>query len=235
MGLKVPVFYDGILHLGTLLSVFVIYRKDIAGILKSVVPHNDRIVEGKYPQGRKMLWFIIIGTVPTGIIGVVFRSFFESSFFDPLSIAVGFIISGVFVMVTAFLKAGHKNLGQVDAILMGVGQGISIFSSISRSAATISTGIFRGVEREQLVRFSFLLSIPAILGAVIIDAIFTQEQMGTEDIHSISVASYVIGASISAIVGYASIRILIRLVTRGRFYIFAFYCFAIGIATFFLL
>jgi undecaprenyl-diphosphatase len=235
MGLKVPVFYDGILHLGTLLSVFVIYRKDIAGILKSVVPHNDRIVEGKYPQGRKMLWFIIIGTVPTGIIGVVFRSFFESSFFDPLSIAVGFIISGVFVIVTAFLKAGHKNLGQVDAILMGVGQGISIFSSISRSAATISTGIFRGVEREQLVRFSFLLSIPAILGAVIIDAIFTQEQMGTEDIHSISVASYVIGASISAIVGYASIRILIRLVTRGRFYIFAFYCFAIGIATFFLL
>jgi undecaprenyl-diphosphatase len=235
MGLKVPVFYDSILHIGTLISVFAIYRKDIADIVKSVAFQDNKVVDGKYPRGRRMLWFIILGTVPTGIIGLTFRSFFESSFYDPLSIAVGFIVSGVFVMLTAFLKAGHKNLEQVDAVLMGVGQGISIFSSISRSAATIATGMFRGVERDQLVRFSFLLSIPAILGAVTIDAVLTQGERGAEDIHSISVESYVIGASISAIVGYASIRILIRLVTRGKFYIFAFYCFAIGIATFFLL
>jgi undecaprenyl-diphosphatase len=129
---------------------------------------QDKRIEGKYPQARTMLWFIILGTVPTGIIGMTFRSFFEYSFYDPFSIAIGFIVTGVFVLITAFLKAGHKKLGPIDAILIGVRQGFSIFSSISRSGATVATGMFTGVEREQLVRYSFLLSIPAILGAVTI-------------------------------------------------------------------
>jgi undecaprenyl-diphosphatase len=196
---------------------------------------QDKRIEGKYPQARTMLWFIILGTVPTGIIGMTFRSFFEYSFYDPFSIAIGFIVTGVFVLITAFLKAGHKKLGPVDAILIGVRQGFSIFSSISRSGATVATGMFTGVEKEQLVRYSFLLFIARILGAVTIDALLAQDPRGAEDIHFIGIESYAIGAAISAIVGYMSIRILIRLVTRSKFYIFAFYCFAIGIATFFLL
>ena len=234
MDLEVPVFYDAILHVGTLTGVFAIYQKDIIGIIKSVFAPGKRI-EGKYPQGRTMLWFIILGTVPTGIIGITFRSFFEYSFYDPLSIAIGFIVTGGFILITAFLKAGHKKLRPVDAVLIGVGQGISIFSSISRSGATIATGMFTGIDREQLVRYSFLLSIPAILGAATIDALSAQDLRRAEDIHFIGIESYVIGAAISAIVGYTSIRILVRLVFRGKFYIFAFYCFAIGIATFFLL
>ena len=119
--------------------------------------------------------------------------------------------------------------------MIGVGQGLSIFSSISRSGVTVAIGMFTGLEREQLVRYSFLLSIPAILGAATIDALVEQDPRGAEDIHFIGIESYAIGAAVSAIVGYMSIRILIRLVTKGKFYIFAFYCFAIGIATFFLL
>lgn len=95
--------------------------------------------------------------------------------------------------------------------------------------------MFTGIEREQLVRYSFLLSIPAILGAATIDALLAQDLRGAEDIHFIGIESYAIGAAISAIVGYASIRILVGLVIRGKFYIFAFYCFAIGVSTFFLL
>jgi undecaprenyl-diphosphatase len=182
-----------------------------------------------------MLWFIILGSVPTGIIGMTFRSFFEYSFYDPFSIAIGFIVTGVFILITSFLREGHKKLGRVDALLIGVGQGISIFSSISRSGATVATGMFAGIEREQLVRYSFLLSIPAIIGAATIDPILEQDRTGVENIHLIGIESYVIGARISAIIGYASIHILIKLVMRGKFYIFAFYCFVIGIATFFLL
>ena len=92
-----------------------------------------------------------------------------------------------------------------------------------------------GLEREQLVRYSFLLSIPAILGAAIIDPILEEDQSIVENIRLIGIESYVIGTVVSAIVGYASIRILVRLVIRGKFYIFAFYCFAIGMTTFFLL
>ena len=234
MDLEVPVFYDAILHIGTLAGVFAIYRKDIGGIVKSIFAPSKKI-EGKYPQGRTMLWFIILGSVPTGIIGMTFRSFFEYSFYDPFSIAIGFIVTGVFILITAFLREGHKKLGRVDALLIGVGQGISIFSSISRSGATVATGMFAGIEREQLVRYSFLLSIPAIIGAATIDPILEQDRTGVENIHLIGIESYVIGALISAIIGYASIHILIKLVMRGKFYIFAFYCFVIGIATFFLL
>jgi undecaprenyl-diphosphatase len=225
MDLEVPVFYDAILHVGTLAGVFAIYQKDLKEILKSIFARN-RGNKGKYPQGRTMLWFIILGTIPTGIIGISFRSFFEYSFYDPLSIAVGFIITGVLILLTALLKVGHKKLGPVDAVLIGVGQGISIFSSISRSGATITTGMFTGVEREQLV----------ILGAATIDAVLTQDTTeAVGDLYFIGIESYVMGAAISAIVGYISIRILIRLVIGGKFYVFAFYCFAIGTATFFLL
>jgi undecaprenyl-diphosphatase len=246
MDLEVPIFYDVILHIGTLAGVFAIYRRDIAGILRSTVAFGKgsskrkSIEEGggeevaKYPQGRRMLWLIILGTIPTGIIGLAFRSFFESSFYDPVSIAVGFIITGALVLVTGLLKPGQKKLGSADAILIGIGQGISIFSSISRSGATLSAGLFRGVEREQLVRYSFLLSIPAILGAAAIDVVAMDEQQKAQ-LASIGVESYIAGTIVSAAVGYASIRILIKLVIKGKFYLFAFYCFAIGVATLLLL
>ena len=232
MDLEVPVFYDAVLHLGTLTGVFAIYRKDIAGAVKSIFG-RDR-AEGKYPQGRRMLWLIMLGTAPTAAIGMIFRSFFEYSFYDPLSIAAGFIVTGVLLLVTVLLKAGSRQLGSADAVLIGVGQGLSIFSSISRSGATVAAGMFRGVEREQLVRYSFLLSIPAILGAVLLDAILAEEHQRAE-LYSIGIESYLIGAAVSAIVGYVSIHILIKLVITGKFYLFAFYCFAVGIASFFLL
>jgi len=241
MDLEVPIFYDVILHIGTLVGVFAIYRRDIAGILRSTVASGKgsskrKSIEevAKYPQGRRMLWLIILGTIPTGIIGLAFRSFFESSFYDPVSIAVGFIITGALVLVTGLLKPGQKKLGSADAILIGIGQGISIFSSISRSGATLSAGLFRGVEREQLVRYSFLLSIPAILGAAAIDVVAMDEQQKAQ-LASIGAESYIAGMVVSAAVGYASIRILIKLVIKGKFYLFAFYCFAIGVATLFLL
>lgn len=248
MDLEIPIFYDVILHIGTLAGVFAIYRRDIAGILRSTVASGEgsskrKSIEeegggeeevAKYPQGRRMLWLIILGTVPTGIIGLAFRSFFESSFYDPVSIAVGFIITGALVLVTGLLKPGQKKLGSADAILIGIGQGISIFSSISRSGATLSAGLFRGVEREQLVRYSFLLSIPAILGAAAIDVVAMDEQQKAQ-LASIGVESYIAGTVVSAAVGYASIRILIKLVIKGKFYLFAFYCFAIGVATLLLL
>ncbi len=247
MDLEVPIFYDVILHIGTLAGVFAIYRRDIAGILRSTVAFGKgsskrKSIEeegggeevAKYPQGRRMLWLIILGTIPTGIIGLAFRSFFESSFYDPVSIAVGFIITGALVLVTGLLKPGQKKLGSADAILIGIGQGISIFSSISRSGATLSAGLFRGVEREQLVRYSFLLSIPAILGAAAIDVVAMDEQQKAQ-LASIGAESYIAGTIVSAAVGYASIRILIKLVIKGKFYLFAFYCFAIGVATLLLL
>jgi undecaprenyl-diphosphatase len=98
MDLQVPVFYDAVLHLGTLTGVFAIYRKDIANIARSISGRDKS--EGAYPQGRKMLWFVVLGTIPTAAIGLAFRSFFEYSFYDPLSIGIGFIVTGVLLLIT---------------------------------------------------------------------------------------------------------------------------------------
>jgi undecaprenyl-diphosphatase len=254
MGLKVPVFFDLILHVGSLAGVFAIYRKDIVSIISSMVwyvcykivagrnsnkisSHNDHRRQQEEQQNLadiRLILLIIIGMIPTAIIGIVFRSFFEFSFYDTTSIATGFIVTGFLVIVTRFLKNGYKRIENSDAFLIGIGQGISIFSSISRSGATISVGMFRGLDKDSLVKYSFLLSIPAILGASIFDMV-TANNDTLSQIDDISIMSYFVGIFASALVGYGSIKFLIKAINKGSFYMFSFYCFAIGFATFIIL
>jgi undecaprenyl-diphosphatase len=254
MGLEVPVFFDLILHVGSLAGVFAIYRKDIVSIISSMVwyvcykivagrnsnkisSHNDHRRQQEEQQNLadiRLILLIIIGMIPTAIIGIVFRSFFEFSFYDTTSIATGFIVTGFLVIVTRFLKNGYKRIENSDAFLIGIGQGISIFSSISRSGATISVGMFRGLDKDSLVKYSFLLSIPAILGASIFDMV-TANNDTLSQIDDISIMSYFVGIFASALVGYGSIKFLIKAINKGSFYMFSFYCFAIGFATFIIL
>ncbi|HEY9386100.1 MAG TPA: undecaprenyl-diphosphate phosphatase [Nitrososphaeraceae archaeon] len=253
MGLKVPVFFDLILHVGSLAGVFAIYRKDIVSIISSmvwyvcyrIVPRNSNKISSHNHLRRQqeeqqnhadiqLIILIIIGMIPTAIIGIVFRSFFEFSFYDTTSIATGFIVTGFFVIVTRFLKNGYKRIENSDAFLIGIGQGLSIFSSISRSGATISVGMFRGLDKDNLVKYSFLLSIPAILGASIFDMI-TADRDTLSQMDDISIMSYFVGIFASALVGYGSIKFLIKAINKGSFYMFSFYCFAIGFATFIIL
>jgi undecaprenyl-diphosphatase len=143
-------------------------------------------------------------------------------------------VTGFFVIVTRFLKNGYKRIENSDAFLIGIGQGLSIFSSISRSGATISVGMFRGSDKDSLVKYSFLLSIPAILGASIFDMI-TADRDTLSQMDDISIMSYFVGIFASALVGYGSIKFLIKAINKGSFYMFSFYCFAIGFATFIIL
>lgn len=122
------------LHPGTLTGVFAVYLKDIANIIIKSIFGKDR-AEGPYPQESRMLWLVILATIPTAVIGLAFRSFFEYSFYDPLSIGTGFIITGVFLLITLFLKAGSKKLGPTDAVLIGVGRAFDIFKHIEEQRA----------------------------------------------------------------------------------------------------
>jgi undecaprenyl-diphosphatase len=253
MGLKVPVFFDLILHVGSLAGVFAIYRKDIVSIMSSmvwyvcyrIVPRNSNKISSYNDLSRqqeeqqnqadiRLILLIIIGMIPTAIIGIVFRSFFEFSFYDTTSIAIGFIVTGLLVIVTRFLKNGYKRIENSDAFLIGIGQGLSIFSSISRSGATISVGMFRALDKDSLIKYSFLLSIPAILGASIFD-IASADRDTLSQIDDISIMSYFVGIFASAIVGYVSIKFLIKAINKGSFYLFSLYCFAIGFASFVIL
>jgi undecaprenyl-diphosphatase len=233
MNLQVPIFFDIVLHLGTLAAVIGVYRHELVSILKSLKSIHQR--NGNYSEvelknitwGRRYLLLIILGMIPTALMGVGFRSIFEESFYSMWSIGLGFIISGAMILVTKFIGKGTNSIGKVDAVLIGVGQGLSIFSSISRSGATISIGMFRHIERSELITYSFLLSIPAILGAGLYDLVFA-DNISQVEIIRIPIESYIIGTISAAAVGYVSIKFLISIVNKGEFYLFSFYCFLIG-------
>jgi len=233
MGLQVPIFFDIVLHLGTLAAVIGVYRNELITILYSFKSihlrneNNDKKIMPGNRWGQRFLLLIILGMIPTALMGLGFRSLFEESFYNMWAIGLGFLISGVMILSTKFVKHGTNSIGKIDAILIGVGQGLSIFSSISRSGATISFGMFRRIERSELVTFSFLLSIPAILGAGLYDLAFMDTSSLTE-IATMSIESYLLGALSAAAVGYVSIKFLIKIINRGEFYLFSFYCFLIG-------
>lgn len=233
MNLQVPIFFDIVLHLGTLAAVIGVYRYELLSILKSFKSihqrngNNSEVERKKIMWGRRYLLLIILGMIPTALMGVGFRSIFEESFYSMWSIGLGFIISGAMIIVTKFIGKGTNSIGKVDAVLIGVGQGLSIFSSISRSGATISIGMFRHIERSELITYSFLLSIPAILGAGLYDLVFA-DNISQVEIIRIPIESYIIGTLSAAAVGYVSIKFLISIVNKGEFYLFSFYCFLIG-------
>jgi undecaprenyl-diphosphatase len=240
MGLKVPIFFDLILHIGTLTGVIAIYKRDIISIISSIFAffrlylHFDNQNVRRYSINKsdvELIKLLILGMIPTGAIGILFKSFFEYSFYNTDAIVIGFIVTGILVLATRFLKSGNKKLGNADALLIGMGQGLSIFSSISRSGITLSIGMFRGLKKDSLIKYSFLLSIPAILGASIFD-IAGADNDAIAQMYAIPITSYVVGALLSAIVGFVSIKFLIRVINNELFYLFSFYCFAIGLVTF---
>lgn len=224
--IKVPVFFDLILHIGTLAAVIGFYRTDILKIFKSIIyPRSMEIEEVK--SYRNLLMLIIIGTIPTAIIAFSLKSLFEYSFYDIFLLSIGFLISGVFIFITKFYNKGSKGLGKFDAFLMGIAQGFSVFSSISRSGITISLGMMRQIDHYQLVKFSFLLSIPSIIGGSVFDFVLMDDTQ-LSAINNIPLSSYIIGFLASLIVGYITIKLLIDIVNRGKLYYFAYYCLALG-------
>jgi undecaprenyl-diphosphatase len=233
MNLEVPIFFDIVLHFGTLTAVIGIYRRELLGILMSIKPigKKNRDSTGlelmSINRGRRYLLLIAFGMIPTALIGVGFRSIFEESFYSMWSIGLGFLITGAMIFVTKFIDKGTNSIRNIDAVLIGIGQGLSIFSSISRSGATISIGMFRHIERSELITFSFLLSVPAIVGAGLYDLIFA-DSVSQIEIYQIPIESYIIGTFSAAIVGYLSIKFLINIINKGEFYLFSFYCFLLG-------
>ena len=222
LNIHVPVFFDLILHIGTLAGLIGFYRTDLSMLFRSVFYSRSMSLQA-VREYRNLLVLIIIGTIPTAIIAFALKSFFEFSFYDFFLLSIGFLISGIFVYITKYFKKGFKDINKIDAALIGVAQGFSVFSSISRSGITISLGMMRQIDHSQLVRFSFLLSVPAIIGGSVFDFVLMDStQLST--IGEIPLISYIVGFLSSTIVGYLTIKLLIDIINRGKLYYFAYYC-----------
>jgi len=206
--------FDVMLHVGTLCAVVLMFWREIVEILKALVRLDFKTEEGK------LALYIVVGSVPTAFIGLLFHDIFESFFYNLFAVGIALLITGSFLYVSERRKNGEE-LGLLDSLLIGVAQGISIIPGISRSGATITTGLLRKVEKEKAFRYSFLLSIPAIIGATVTESMRV-------NVVNIDVAVMFLGVLTSMIVGYVSLKLLLKIVLKEKFHLFAYYCWTVG-------
>lgn len=227
------IFFDVLLHLGTLAAVFVAYWAEIKAL---VLEFFTMIGVRKLPKGqkpdrlsRRMILFIILGTLPLFLILPV-KDYVEGLYQNPIFIGCAFLGTGLILFLSDRLSRGSKtikNASIVDVLLVGCGQALATVPGISRSGTTISVGLARGFSREFAVKLSFLLSIPAVLGANILSLIDAVK----EGIDWTLMPVYLVGVAVAAVSGYLAIRLLKYISQKGSFGGFAYYCWGIGLVT----
>jgi len=235
-GLTEPeIYFDISVHVGTLLAICVFFYKDLKGIAAALFSTSTwNVRRGGFDESLtrkpelKFFLLILVGTVPTAFIGLLLRPIAPKIFSNVQLVGVMLFVTGLLLWLTRRLKKGGGNAGQItlwDALCIGTIQGLAIFPGISRSGSTIAVGLFRGLDRETAARYSFLLSIPAILGAMVLEL----GQTPTSAVPPVRVV--LLGAFIAAAVGYVALTILVHLVKKGDLYYFAPYCWALGLVT----
>lgn len=222
------------MHVGTLVSVFIIYRKDIAALLVELGLTIKDLCTGKglrinSSPTRRMGFMIIVATIPTAIIGLIFEDFFESLYASIVSIAMGLIFTGIILFVAERMGSNDKGPMEMKwrhAIFIGCMQGIAICPGVSRSGSTLFGGLMAGLKREFAVEFAFLISIPSILGSVILEA--PDAFAGGADASLIG--PIVVGVILAAISGIVAIKAMIKVVSNKRLIGFTVYVWLVAAA-----
>lgn len=241
-------FFDVMLHFGTLFAIFVAFRHDI---LKMIVEglhivgdvfanigiwfsgfrgnerHYHKIVRTAY---RKFVMLVIVSTIPTGVIGILFKDTVELAGTMLIVPGLCLLITSVFLVIADYADEGTKRpreASYVNAGLIGVAQGIATMPGLSRSGTTITACLLCGFEKKFAVKYSFIMSIPAVLGAVVLEL----KDVAKAPLQASAVPACAVATVISAIVGYLSICIMMRLIQGKKYKIFAVYCAIVGLIT----
>lgn len=227
-------FFDVAVHVGTLLAILIVLRHEVFSLVKGSICFLTYIFRGqKVNIGEhdrtmaRLAGLIAIGLIPTALLGFFFRDVVAFLFNSIVAVGIMLIITGTILWITRMTGEGHKDTDTVsilDAIIIGFVQGLAVAPGISRSGATIAFGLFRKLKKIVAVRFSFLLSIPAILGAMALEWENPLLQEG-------ELLNVIAGTLTAALVGYVCLRILIRMVQKGHLYFFSPYCWALGSVT----
>ncbi|MCB9420572.1 MAG: undecaprenyl-diphosphatase UppP [Ardenticatenaceae bacterium] len=216
-----------IVHQGTLLAVLVYFRRDLGQIIKGVWQGLVQRRPLATPESR-LGWFIVAGSIPAGVAGLALESFFEEVFSDPPVAAAFLLVTAVFLITGERLMSGRKlieNITLTDAMVVGIFQMFALFPGVSRSGSTITGGLLRGLNREAAARFSFLLGIPAILGAGLLSGL---DLVRANDLAS-QMPLLVGGFVAAAISGYLCIHFLLTWLRSHSLYLFAAYTAAFSI------
>ncbi|MCI2105915.1 MAG: undecaprenyl-diphosphate phosphatase [Intestinimonas sp.] len=229
---ETQMLFTVLLHFGTLISVCFVYWRDIldmireffAGLIALFSRSGSR--ETPPPPARRLVLMIILGTLPLFLI-LPIKSRIEMLFSNILFVGGALIVTGLILHLSDRMAKGRKStrtLTVIDALLVGCAQAIAVVPGLSRSGTTISAGMMRGFERTFAVRFSFLLSLPAVFGAAILEL----KDAAEYGVDPGQLPVYLVGTIVAAVVGYFAIRLVNLLADRGKFGKFAYYCWAMG-------
>jgi undecaprenyl-diphosphatase len=220
LSLELPLFFDIILHIGTLIITFFFFRSDIKKIISSITSWEFKTENGK------LVPLILVGTIPTLIIGFFFNSFIVSYFNDLLPLSGAYIFCGIILYLAKTGKEKKNSISYFEATQIGIIQGIAVIPGLSRSGFTIAIALLLGIKNELAFKFSFLLSIPAIIGGL---SLTLFDQLNTVGFVGVDFIDILIGISVSSLVGYFSLNVLKGILLRKKFYLFSFYCWIISI------
>ena len=214
------VLLEVVLHLGTLVAVLVLFRCDLARLAKAIFSGGE---------GRKEIIRRIVATLPIALVGFFLETQIEAAFTSALLVGICLLVTGalLFAADCARKRARRSAIRLLDALAIGFAQAAAILPGISRSGATIGTGMILGVRGREAARFSFLLAIPAILAA---GGVKLTQTVSDASLGSGEWAGLLLGALAAAVVGAAAIKGLLVLIARGKLKIFGIYCFALGLA-----
>ncbi|MGI6307864.1 MAG: undecaprenyl-diphosphate phosphatase [Dethiobacteria bacterium] len=222
LGIKQPgVTLEVMVHFGTLLSIVWVFRRDILKLLTGFFSNAE---EKRF--GMLLFW----GLIPTGIMGILWGTFFTSIFDRPLLVGLALLVTGCIVLAISKAEIKFKGINKMkiqDALVIGIFQGIAIIPGITRSGSTILGALWRGLDRETAVRYSFILALPVIAGATLLELKdFLKVTANLEIIYP-----YIVATLVAFISGVFAITLFVKLLEEGRFYYMAYYCWCLGLLT----
>ena len=236
LGVKSSLAFDTFLHLATLLAVLWFFRADIIKMIKSWILSLGDIPKNRFREGlsedpyKRLAWYVILATIPVGIVGVFFEDSVETLISGALYVPAFFLfVTGTILYLSQRMTSGEinfRNIGPKESLFMGLGQACAILPGLSRSGTTIAAGLVAGLDKEFAAKFSFILAIPAIFGAFIIQI---------KDIGASLDANFlpvILGFIAAFIAGYAAIKWMLELIQKRSLDIFAYYCWIVGIVVF---
>lgn len=226
-GLRPPnaIAYDVLLHLGTLVAVVAYFRQELYEMTTALFGAKGPIAEVR----RRWIWLLALATFPVVVIGLLFKDTVDQAFQSPVWAGAGLLVTGTLLAYSNGKGAGGREEAQVtvrDALLIGSVQAVALLPGVSRSGTTLFGGLAAGVERTTVARFSFLMSIPAIVGALVLNAKDVLAMASPDNMIPL-----VVGPAVAAVTGMLAIEILMRAVRKGTLMGFSVYCWTVGVLT----
>jgi undecaprenyl-diphosphatase len=220
LGLSATPLFNVFLHIGTLGVVIFYFRHDIKVVLTALV-HRDF-----HSEYGRFIPLIVVASIPTGIIGILYDFYIGDTYQTILIIGITFLFGATLLFASRYGKENQTQITYRQALVMGTAQGAASFPGLSRSGSTISSGLLQGVKREMVFKFSFLLSIPAIIGDLGVEA-YHERGKFTQGV-GVTPLNLLIGLVFTVIAGYLAIALVKKLILNKKFHYFAAYIFTLG-------